>query len=211
MIMQDPTTTGAPWFRGILNVDPSKLNHTNQITWDGLAPTPQRITEDDLHFESGTGMARGTVREESVLEPMMKVKLFAVPRFPIQKYSSSGLDHVYRRFLDGKELDESEILDLDSSVAQEAMLPIFTGYLNSVTHSYQGGSATVSISARDVLCWLDYSTLVITPSFNITNLENLAWYDRQRAGSQIWTIQFAGLPADEIVRRVFVGRPIVTM
>lgn len=205
--IHDPNYHGAPWFEGELQVDPEDLANTNDILWKGTGPTEQTCTVEHLHLASvGTGLQ---LEHSNMLEPMMKLKMFAGARFQPTNIGKDALDTLMRELLEGQQLPTDEVLDLDGAVSERLMVPLFTGYLRRVSGHYSGGVAMVDLNIQDVLVWLDLSNINLNPSFDIVNVEPLTAEQIRRAGNQIWTTYLAGLRADEVVRQIFVGRPTV--
>jgi len=208
------------WFRGILK----KTSGQGDVTLDGIAYVVSWDADGDRPEEARGGrlIAENVFAEdmgEPIFEPMQKLKIFAGNRFLPEVLSRFGYrsiaGNIPHMFMPGKSIPLTELLDFRNNIvdprtgervpsaAYERATNIFTGYVTDVSSSQAGGRWTMSVTARDVTCWLDYSMLNINPSLNIFNLDVVN--DAELKNWMIFTTRFEGMPAHEIIRAIFLG------
>jgi len=207
---RDPETKDI-WYRGIL----AKAVDGGVVTLDGVAYNIDWINDvgDAGPVPREAGLIRDTSKifvedmGESVFEPMQKIKIFAGNRFKpevLERYNyrvmHDGIPHMR---MPGHDVSLDEILDFAGTAAYEYATNIFTGYVSDVSSRQQGGRWIMSVTARDVTCWLDYSMLNVNPSINIFGLDVMSQAEMQNW--QIFTTRFEGMPAHEVIQAIFVG------
>jgi len=208
------------WFEGTLK----ETSGQGAVTLDGVAYIVDWDEENGSPEEARAGrlVAENVFSEymgEPIFEPMQKLKIFAGNRFEPEVLKRFGYRSVTgdvpHMFMPGKAIPLTELLDFRnnivdprtgkgvSSAAYEMATNIFTGYVTDVSSNQSAGRWTVSVTARDVSCWLDYSMLNINPSLNIFNLDVVS--DAELKNWMIFTTRFEGMPAHEIIRAIFLG------
>lgn len=144
---------------------------------------------------------------EPIFVPMQKLKVFAGNRFKPEvlkryeyKFMEGGIPHMR---MPGRDVALLDTIDFAGTAAYEYATNIFTGYLSDVSSKQEGGRWTITITARDVTCWLDYSMLNVNPSLNIFGRDVIS--QAEMNNWQIFTTRFEGMPAHEIIRAIFLG------
>jgi len=172
---------------------------------------------------------------EPLIEPMQKFKVYAINRFSydvLQKYGytevlkpgetkpvgkenqqvsdqSTVLEKLNggnRITIDkdtGATINESQTLTADNKTMYAYARPIFTGYIADVVNQQQGAEWSINITGKDVTCWLDYSRLNVNPSLNLWGQD--VWGDSYKSDIPIYTIKFAGMNAEDIIKNIFMG------
>jgi len=208
------------WFKGVRK----ETRGQGDVVLDGIEYTVSWNEEDGKPAEAYAGrlVSENVYAEdmgEPVFGPMQKIKIFAGNRFEPEVLKRFGYSNVVgdvpHMFMPGRAIPLTELLDFRNNIvdpqtgervasaAYEMATNIFTGYITDVSSSYAGGRWTISITARDVSCWLDYSMLNINPSLNIFNLDVMS--DAELKNWMIFTSRFEGMPAHEIIRAIFLG------
>lgn len=208
VVFLDPMSVSAMWYKGILKTDTPAT--TVDIEWEDSPPPLQPCPLELLRVNPKSD-ASGKRTHQDLLEPMMKIKVFGGARFQPSLIGKGQLETLFRNTIEGATLSDRTVLDLDAAIAEQFLVPLFTGYLRAVTSSYSGGRAVTDLAAEDVLTWLDLSRININPSIDIMRTEPQTVEERARAVPQIYTTLFAGLSAVEIVRRLFVGLPMLSV
>ena len=142
-----------------------------------------------------------------IFDPMQKIKIFAGNRFKpevLKRYEytfvEGGIPHMR---MPGHDVPLLDTLDFAGTAAYDYVSNIFTGYVSDVSSKQEGGRWTISLTARDVTCWLDYSMLNVNPSLNIFGRDVIS--QAEMNNWQIFTTRFEGMPAHEIIRAIFLG------
>ncbi len=142
-----------------------------------------------------------------IFNPMQKIKIFAGNRFKpevLKRYEYTFIDGgIPHMRMPGHDVPLLETLDFAGTAAYEYVSSIFTGYVSDVSSKQEGGRWTISLTARDVTCWLDYSMLNVNPSLNIFGRDVIS--QAEMNNWQIFTTRFEGMPAHEIIRAIFLG------
>jgi len=142
-----------------------------------------------------------------IFEPMQKIKIFAGNRFKPEvlkryryRFVEGGIPHMR---MPGHDVPLLDTIDFAGTAAYEYATNIFTGYISDVSSKQESGKWTITVTARDVTCWLDYSMLNMNPSVNIFGVDVIS--QAQMNNWQIFTTRFEGMPAHEIIRAIFLG------
>lgn len=189
---------------GIVKLDGTNyyINWLNDIGTTGPVPVEAR-TRTQLDPSRVFSEDQGT----PIFEPMQKIKIFAGNRFEPEvlkryeyKFVEGGIPHMR---MPGHDVPLIETIDFAGTAAYEYATNIFTGYLSDVSSKQEGGRWTITLQARDVTCWLDYSMLNVNPSLNIFGRDVIS--QAEMNNWQIFTTRFEGMPAHEIIRAIFLG------
>jgi len=177
-------------------------NHFS-ITWiDERPPDNLGVLKPDRFFVEDLG--------KPTIEPMMKVKVYVQNRFTTKVLKANG----YKTSLLVSQ--EEEFVEAVTEEPEYGYSCIFTGYVSSINHQRSGPTYTMDIVASDVMCWLKYSAVNVNPSLNIFRIDIDPYSQFGRANTeatiraeqgdwQLFTSRFAGMPADAIIRTLFLG------
>lgn len=142
--------------------------------------------------------------------PMQRIVVFGLNRFD-HKITSDFKSSV---LLPGTKWRSGEVEEYFNELAARSSSAIFTGYINDVTVSREGARQYISIAARDVLQWAEYSLINVNPA---VVREDLGVFGRDPLidpGNEHWQIfqqRFAGVPVPDIIRAMFFGASIVNV